>query len=130
MITPAAAGDPTLVAGPVEAEVVAVRDGDTIAVRARVWPGHLVVRDVRLRGVDTPELRGACEAERQQALEAKTFAETVVGDSVRLANIEDGKYAGRVVADVLTGSGDLAALLVESGHGRAYGGGRRQSWCE
>ncbi|MEO2038390.1 MAG: thermonuclease family protein, partial [Martelella sp.] len=47
-------------AGPVSAEVVRVVDGDTIAVEARPWPGQIIETLVRVRGVDTREVRAAC----------------------------------------------------------------------
>src|SRR5690606_10793304 len=57
-------------AGPVPAEVLRVVDGDTIEVRAHVWLGHEVTTLVRIAGIDTPELRGKCAAERTAARRA------------------------------------------------------------
>ena len=45
--------------GPIPAEVLKVVDGDTLEVEARIWLGQGVQVSVRLRGVDTPELRAA-----------------------------------------------------------------------
>ena len=60
--------------GPVPAEVVDIIDGDTVTVRARIWPGQFVETRVRLRGVDTPEIRRPdCEAERAAGHEASAF---------------------------------------------------------
>ena len=50
------------------AEVLHVIDGDSFRVKAGIWLDHLVETNIRLRGIDTPELRGAkCAAEKQQA---------------------------------------------------------------
>ena len=46
--------------GPVPALVLRVIDGDTIAVRARIWIGQSVDTRVRIVGVDTPEFSGEC----------------------------------------------------------------------
>ena len=113
----------------IPAEVVRVVDGDTLEVRAYLWPGHTWLGKVRLRGIDTPELRGKCEIEKVMALDAKQFVETMIGHTVILENVNKGKYAGRVVATVLVGDDNLRDLLLLNGHGRAYDGGKRQGWC-
>jgi len=54
-----------------------------------------------------------------------------VGDHVQLTNITLGKYAGRVIADVLLADGrSLTALLIAEGLGREYHGGTRLGWCD
>ena len=47
-----------------------------------------------------------------------------------LAMSRQGKYAGRVVADLLLPDGrDLANTPTIAGHGRPYVGGQREGWC-
>ncbi len=125
-------GDANVVAGPVPARVLAVIDGDTIAVSARIWIGQHVVTRVRFVGVDTPELKGGCPRERALAAEARDFVLAAIDAGVvMLRDIRYDKYGGRVLARVENGNGqDLAALLVTAGLGRAYDGGARASWCE
>lgn len=117
--------------GPVIASVVKVIDGDTVVVRARIWLGQDVETRVRLQGVDAPELAGACERERLLALRARDFVRLKIGGAkVVMRDIRYGKYAGRVVARILTADGeDISAALIEAGLGRPYHGGRRASWC-
>jgi len=117
--------------GPVPAQVLEITDGDTLKVRARIWLGQDVDISVRLAGVDTPELRGRCERERQLAQSARRLVETLIGDRpVILHDIRYGKYAGRVLARVTTDGGeDLAARLIADGLGREYGGAARRGWC-
>nr|WP_272212943.1 hypothetical protein [Marinicella sp. W31]MDC2878873.1 hypothetical protein [Marinicella sp. W31] len=103
-------------AGPVRAEVVRVIDGDTIVVQARPWPGQIVETSVRIRGVDTPELRSSCNAERQAASIARDYVVSLLhaGETVQLRQIAGDKYFGRVVADVmLPDERDLSYLLLE-----------------
>lgn len=128
-LAPTRAGD--VLAGPVQAQVVRVVDGDTIEVRARIWLGQEVSTLVRLAGVDAPELKGGCALEKTLAVHARDYLEArIEGVEVRLVSIEYGKYAGRVVARVATSDGeDLAAGLIASGLARAYGGGARMAWC-
>ena len=118
-------------AGPVEAEVTGVVDGDTLAVRAHIWLDQRVETRVRLAGVDTPELRGDCAAELAMAAQARDAVTALVaGRSVLLRNIRFGTYAGRVVAEVEVDGQDLSALLIAAGLGRPYDGRTaRAGWC-
>ena len=115
-----------LIPGPINAHVVSVYDGDTFTADAIPWPGITIRTSVRVDGVDTPEIRGECQAEKDMAIEAREFAEAALGESVLLADVRQGKYAGRVVARVLAGEQDLATMLVEAGLGRVYHGGTRE----
>lgn len=118
--------------GPVRAEVVRVHDGDTLIVRARIWLGQVVSTKVRLAGVDAPELRGRCAREKKMARAARRFVEgKLAGGSITLRDIRFGKYAGRVLARVITAEGeDLGQALIAAGLARPYRGGRRGRWCQ
>jgi len=127
----AAAEQRRTVAGPVRAHLVRVLDGDTIEVLARIWPDHYVETLVRLDGIDAPELRGRCAGEIAQAERAKArLTALLAGARLQLVDVHHGKYAGRVVARVLTEDGrDVAATLLAENLVRAYRGGRREGWC-
>jgi len=119
-----------VIAGPVKADVVSVYDGDTIRVKASIWPGHTVAVSVRIDGIDTPEIRGKCEAEKTGATAAKARVRQLAGDWVWLRNIRLGKYAGRVLANVGAANGaDIGAVLILEGLARKYDGGKREPWC-
>jgi len=117
--------------GPVPAEVVRVVDGDTLTVRAHVWLGQRVEVEVRLAGIDAPELRGRCPRESELARAAQRAIEGMVATAaVRLREVRHDKYGGRVLARVETADGrDLGAALVQRGLARRYDGGRREGWC-
>jgi micrococcal nuclease len=116
--------------GPVSATVIWVYDGDTVIVDARPWPQITMRVSVRVNGIDTPELRGKCGVEKEQAKRAKERTTDLVGAEVTLSDIFLGKYAGRVVANVHTQEGtDIAQALISEGLARAYDGGTRQGWC-
>lgn len=119
--------------GPIPARVLRVVDGDTVMVRARIWLGQDVETSVRLAGIDTPEKRGKCDAERTAADQAEAF---VVGklstdEWVTLRDVIADKYGKRVVARMITAKGeDMAALLITNKLAREYGGRTKQSWCD
>lgn len=117
--------------GPVEAVVVEVLDGDTFLAEARVWPGHTVRINVRIRGIDAPEMKARCEIERHAALRARNALMALFGDRpVAISNVSGAKYYGRVLADVSTSEGAaVAPILLDEKLVRPYDGGRRQPWC-
>ena len=118
------------VPGPINARVVSIYDGDTLTVDAEPWPRILIRTSVRIDGVDTPEIRGKCEKERELAIAAREFVRARIGEKVQLTNVRLGKFAGRVIADIHVGEERLADLLVAEGLGRPYDGGSRESWCD
>ncbi len=124
--SPASAGP---LPGPIPATVERVVDGDTIAVRAHIWPGHEVSVLVRLDGVDAPELRRPkCQAERRKAAAAKEALAYLTASDVSLTRVRQGKYGGRVVARVADAAGvDLSESLLAAGHAVTYGAPK--PWC-
>jgi micrococcal nuclease len=118
------------ISGPVEAEILRVIDGDTILVSAKPWPQQSVEVYVRLRGIDTPELRSRCPEHREAARSARDLLTSLASDGIRIAlsDIEGDKFFGRVVADVRLADGtNPAHHLLEAGLGVAYDGGRKAS---
>lgn len=132
-VTPADAARPRAerMAGPLFAEVTDVLDGDTIAVRIQIWIGQQVVTDVRIAGIDTPELRGNCAAERVKAQAAQqALRKLLKNNRAVLRDIKLEKYAGRVLASVSASDGtDVAQHLIDAGLARDYHGDKRQGWC-
>ncbi len=130
-VSPALA-DRSHVDGPVAATLLRVIDGDTLLVRAHIWIGQEIEVRVRLRGIDTPESRGRCSAERRLARRARAYLQAATASGrVVLTDIGGGKYFGRVLADVRTSEGrDLAAALQKAGLARPYRGKARPYWCD
>ena len=122
-----------LAPGDYPADVVRVIDGDTVAVNVRVWPSVLIETSIRVLGVDTPELRGKCESEREKAREARSFVRKLLpaGSKIVLKKVKPDKYAGRHDAEIWLADGrSLAELLIGAKLAREYHGEARQTWCE
>ncbi|MFM2281986.1 MAG: hypothetical protein RLZZ444_4217 [Pseudomonadota bacterium] len=118
------------IAGPVPAELVSVVDGDTLLVTARPWPQHRIAVLVRIRGIDTPELKSKCNGERRLAEQARKrlteFLAEKEGRTLALSQISGDKYFGRVVADVSRSDGsDAASMLLGAGLAVTYQGGKK-----
>lgn len=116
------------IAGPVEAEVIRVIDGDTLLVEARPWPQQKVEVYVRIRGIDTAELRSPCASEREAGEAARIELERLAASSptVLLNRISGDKYFGRVIADVTLANGQQPAdHLLLAGLAVSYDGGKK-----
>lgn len=118
---------------PVPVEIDHIVDGDTFRIFVMLESGRRISAPVRIRGVDTPEIHGACEAEIRAAHEAsRALADLLRGGDVLLDQIASDKYE-RVLARVyVSRNGDLrdvAEVMISSGHGRAYEGRKRAGWC-
>ena len=120
-----------IIAGPIFADVVRVRDGDSVEVVAHVWPGHDVRVSIRLRGIDAPELRARCGPEKIKAIAARArLVQLLGGKPIRLLKISGGKYFGRVLARVMNSKGvDVQQVLLKEKLVMPYRGGKRSSWC-
>ena len=107
-------------------------DGDTLRITMPGLPPELSEMLVRVAGVDTPEIKGRCEAEKTLAIQARDFVIRSLGEarSVSFCNPKWGKYGKRVIAEVMLDGKSLAATLIERGLGRPYHGGRRKGWCQ
>ncbi len=85
---------------------------------------------VHLRGIDTPEIRGKCAAEKTKAKTARAFLRNLLRNAGRidLVDAERGKYF-RIIATVRADWVDVVPLMIERRLGRPYQGGRRKGWC-
>ena len=114
----------TITAG---AEVLNVIDGDTIRVRAHMWPGQTWEGNIRLYGIDTLELRTKCQAEKKQGIMARDTLVSLIPPRVFLDDITHSKFD--IMAKVMDGRADLADILMKNGVGRPYYGKKKKLWC-
>ena len=108
-------------------------DGDTIYVNIPGLPGEIAEMSVRVRGVDTPEIRGKCETEKSLASKARDFARQSLKSAkhVEFCEPEWGRYGGRIVASVRIDGKALDQELINQGLARPYDGKtKRQPWCQ
>ncbi|MET3842263.1 thermonuclease family protein [Bradyrhizobium sp. OAE829] len=112
-------------------DVIRIVDGDTFEARVHLPDGLALNTRVRLRGIDTPELKAACPQELQMAEAAGDALRGLLREgAVTISNIGPDKYGGRVLADVATRkTTSVSAALLAGGHGRRYSGGHRNGWC-
>jgi micrococcal nuclease len=112
-------------------KVISVYDGDTFRVDIDSLP-PIVGKNIpiRLNGVDTPEIQGKCQYEKDLALKARDFVRNKLANAkeIKLTNLQRGKYF-RVVANVLLDGVSLEQDLLENKLAYKYSGGSKSSWC-
>lgn len=123
MFTGAYAGDSGIIT---VKKVVSVYDGDTF--RA-ILPNEPKDLPIRVRGVDTPEIKGQCSYEKDAALRARDFTKSLLRNAkvIQLSDVGEDKYH-RVLATVTIDGVDLANTLISEGFGRQWKG-HREIWC-
>ena len=122
-----------------------VYDADTIkCVKLEVYVpelefGAFIIRDVRVNGIDTPELRprhagrtkASLERERQASREARQAVVELLSENDNqfiVKNVKYGKYAGRLIGTVIVGDVNLSAYLIRLGHAHYYDGRTKPKW--
>ena len=112
-------------------KIISVYDGDTFRVDIDSLP-PIVGKNIpiRLNGVDTPEIQGKCQYEKDLALKARDFVRNKLANAkeIKLTNLQRGKYF-RVVANVLLDGVSLEQDLLENKLAYKYTGGKKSSWC-
>jgi len=109
-------------------EIVKVYDGDTFTVTVRKV--HPLIGDsisIRVRGIDTPEIRGgSC---KDKALKARNYFIQRLEESkkIKLRNVARGKYF-RIVADVYLDGVNIADEMILLGLAKPYDGGTKINW--
>ena len=112
-------------------KVISVYDGDTFRVDINSLPA-IVGKNIasRLNGVDTHEIQGKCQYEKDLALKARDFVrdKLVNAKEIKLTKLQRGKYF-RVVANVMVDGVSLENELLENKLAYKYTGGKKSSWC-
>jgi len=108
-----------------------IYDGDTFYATIAEWPpiigSHI---GIRVKGIDTPEIKGKCDHEVKQARKAKQFSVNFLRKAklIELRNMARDKYF-RIDADVYADGKSLAKALVQQGLAVEYGGKTKRNWC-
>ena len=110
-------------------EVVSVYDGDTFTINLNCTLKVMCEKvSVRVRGVDTPEIKGKTEREKALAQQAKAFAQDFLKKKpISLNNCGRDKYF-RLLCNVYNNTGkDLGEELIKAELGYAYQGGTKST---
>jgi micrococcal nuclease len=112
-------------------QVVEVYDGDTFKIDLEgVHPLFGDNLPIRVKGIDTPEIRGTSDEVKNLAVQARELTKNTLmsAQKIELRNPERGKYF-RIVAEVWVDGKALADMLKEKGLAKDYDGeGERPEW--
>ena len=112
--------------------VISVYDGDTFRVDIDEL-SDIVGKNIAIRilGIDTPEIRGQCEKEKQLAIKARDFTRYYLNNAsnIQLSNLKRDKYF-RLLADVYIDGESLAAALLVNNLAVRYSGNKKSNWCK
>lgn len=101
-----------------------VIDGDTVRLIINLGMNVQVIENVRLRGIDAPEIRGS---ERPEGLKSKDFLEWLLDEpnfpdhSYYCTTYKDrkGKY-GRYIVELFVDDNNINDIMVEEGYAEPY----------
>ena len=113
-------------------EYVRNYDGDTITVNILcVHPllGYHI--NIRIRGIDCPEIRSKYIKEHNLAITAKKAVQELCRSNqpITLKNVQRGKYF-RIIADVFIGNNNLNKYLLDNHLAVPYNGRTKIDWCK
>ena len=112
-------------------KILKVVDGDTIHITAPYLPIELGDKiGLRIRGIDTPEMRGKCLDEIQKAKDAKKYLVSLVESKPYTIIIQGRDKYFRVLGDIKIGDEYVSNMMIEKGYARKYNGGTKQTWCK
>jgi len=115
-------------------KVIKVYDGDTITVGSTIEndpTGKIYRFSIRLKGIDTPEIKGGgtCH-EKQLAIQARdALHDLIFGKLVVIKNVGNEKY-GRILADIWLNDIHVNQWMLEHKYAVVYDGGKKQTWIK
>lgn len=111
-------------------KIIKCYDGDTVTVLFR-WNGIYVKKSCRLMGIDTPELRTKSKKEKNMAIAAKTYLESLILNKVvKVEFLADDKY-GRPLINIYKGAFNKKTvndMMIDNGYARQYYGQKKLKW--
>jgi len=119
-------------------DITSIYDGDTFSIETEIWPQHFIRTNIRMYGIDTPEMtwRGKCQKEKDLGLAAREFLVKFIDNAsynkipMTITRISHDKYNKRFVAKLFVGNKDVSKMMIDSGHAvEYYGKGTKKDWC-
>ena len=108
-------------------KVIKVYDGDTITIASKLpYKSSEIYRfSVRLRGIDSPEIKSKSPVEKELAMNSKmSLSNVILGQMVDLKNVSTEKY-GRILADVYVDHVNINKWMLENKLAVPYDGGKK-----
>lgn len=112
-------------------KVIKVYDGDTITIATQLYNGDVSPKqelckfNVRILGIDTPELKTKNAGEKELGIIARNaLSELLLNKVVKLENVKYDKY-GRILCNVFLDNVNISEWLVSNKLAVVYNGGTK-----
>ena len=112
--------------------VIKVYDGDTITIASKMpYENSSLFRfNVRLNGIDTPEIKSKDKNEKALAILARdSLSQLIMNKNVTLQNVKNEKY-GRILADVYLDDLHINKWMIDQKFAVEYDGKTKKIWVE
>jgi endonuclease YncB( thermonuclease family) len=113
-------------------KVIKVYDGDTITVASKLpFKDSPIYRfQIRLLGIDCPEIKGGSAEETRLAKQARdALSDMILSKNIRLDNVSTEKY-GRVLATVFCDDININQWMLDNKYAVSYSGGTKNKPIE
>lgn len=110
-----------------ETKCIKVYDGDTITVAIELGTFGIYKFACRLLHIDTPEIRGKTQHEKDLAQQAKQYVSDLLLNKMILLRFHGKDKYGRLLCEVESHP-TLVDDLIRLGLARSYDGGARSEW--
>ncbi len=128
--------NPKVFLPPIEfGRVLSVYDGDTITIASMLNINNtdeLYRFSIRLKGIDTPEMRAKTAHEKDLAILARdALSKRIYGQIIQLKNVTHDKYGTRYIADVYLKDEHINAYMLENKYAVPYDGKtKKNDWSD
>ena len=117
----------------IDVYVYKVIDGDTVKILL-LHDRSLFKFSIRIEGIDTPEIRGCSDLEKEAGLLVKEFLKKFIEKKiVTLYTTGNDKYGGRLIGSIFTKEEklDIAEILLYKGYAKRYSGRvKKDPWTD
>ena len=113
-------------------KVIKVYDGDTCTVAACISNlDRTIYRfNIRILGIDCPEIKSSDPIEKAQAVQARDqLHELIFNKTVKVNIVGNDKYGGRILGEIWTEDGiSISKYMIDNKLAVAYDGGTKQAF--
>ena len=101
--------------------LISVYDGDTFKISIPDYPPIVGSNiSVRIKGIDSPEIRGGTKESKENAQKSRDYLENILrSGNISLHNISRDKYF-RLLSEVRVDNIDVATLMIKNGYATNY----------
>ena len=101
-------------------KVVSVYDGDTVTVAFDTFGLGFFMHNMRLMGIDAPEMKSILLDEKTAALKSRDYLRTIALDREVAFEVSETDKYGRLLVTMHVGPIDVSAAMLSSGNAKPY----------